>query len=138
MTTKRYVTISFIALLACAFSPGIKLCSADKLYGEWVFIKLYPARVTTIDTLKTEPDKSRFGTPNQTFRKTGTYINSQGDYETTGNFTVDKVNCLLKTFDDNGKKGDTSVFEIAYLDNSHLLLVDNSGKYFRTYFYKRK
>ncbi len=138
MTTKTYLTILILAIISFGFDTGTEKCSIDKLYGDWVFIKLYKTRLAQIDTLGKVPHMTKFGIPIMTFNKTGIYIDNQGDYETKGKFSVDKINCSVKTFDDNGKNGDTLNFEITYLDDKYLLLVDNRMGFFRTYFYKRK
>lgn len=99
---------------------------------------MYTGRLTKIDSLKKEPFKSKYGTPTYTYNKSGTYIDNQGDYTTTGKYIVDTKKCLIKTFDDNGNKGDTLVFEITYLDSKYLLLADYGGQNQRTFFYKKK
>jgi hypothetical protein len=113
-------------------------CYPDKLYGDWIYLASYKCRLTQIDTLKKESFKSNYGTPSMTYNKTGVYINNQGDYKTSGKFLIDTKSCLLKEFDDNGAKGDTSYFEITYLDNKYLLVVRTQDNYSASYFYKRK
>ncbi len=112
-------------------------CTGDKLYGEWIFINYYKGKLTDIRQLATEDFKSEWGTPVMTYNKTGTYVNDQGDYSTKGNFILDSNKCLLKKFNDNGATGDTSFFEITYLDDKYLVVVKLSENPY-SYFYKRK
>lgn len=105
----------------------------ERLNGEWVFIESYKFKVTDISNLKKTPMESKYGRIIMTFKKDGHYISDQGDYTDVGKFTVDSNN-LINKFD---HKGDTSIFQIIYLDEQFLLIV-NMDKDPYSYFYKRK
>jgi len=97
---------------------------------------MYSGRLSKLDSLQKDPSKYRFGIPTCTYTESGTYIDNQGDYKTIGKYMIDSKKCLLKTFDENGKKSDTLIFEIIHIDNNYLLFTDYAGH--RTWFYKKK
>lgn len=132
---KKLLAIFFLFLISCEQSNTI--CATDKLYGNWAFVGMYPGRLTKIDTLRKNNFTSVYGTQNCIYSKSGIYVNDQGDYKTTGNFTIDNQGCIIKQFDDNDKKGDTLNLEITYLDNQYLLVVANTDISSFSYFYKR-
>jgi hypothetical protein len=110
-------------------------CLSEKLYGEWIFINVFNGKLTKIDTLSKNSFVSNYGTPTWSYLKSGRYINNQGDYQTEGRYAVDFKNCIIKTFDDNGSKGDTLTFEVLYLDNWYLMVSPINENI--SYFYKK-
>lgn len=113
------------------------MCSSDKFYSEWIFINYYKGKLTDIQPLLKDTFKSQWGTPVMTYNKNGNYVNDQVDYKTKGKFILDSSKCILKEFDDNGIKGDTTLFEITYLDKDYLLITKLDENPY-SYFYKRK
>jgi len=127
----------FMLLTLTISSQKGKECPSDKFYGEWIFIDYYKGKLTDIKPLSKETFKSEWGTPIMIYNKNGSYVNDQGDYKTKGKFILDSAKCLLKEFDDNGSKGDTTLFQIMYLDKDYLLIAKLEETPY-SYFYKRK
>ena len=118
-------------------SQTAKKYPSDKFYGEWIFINYYKGKLTDIKSLSKNTFKSEWGTLVMTYNKIGSYVNNQGDYKTKGKFILDSAKCLLKEFDNNGSKGDTTLFQIVYLDKDYLLITKLEETPY-SYFYKRK
>lgn len=138
MTMQKVIALFlFIPLTLTILSRTAKECPPDKFYGEWIFINYYKGKLTDIKKLPKETFKSEWGTPIMTYNKNGSYVNDQGDYKTKGKFILDSAKCLLKEFDDNGSKGDTTLFQIMYLDKDYLLITKVEDTPY-SYFYKRK
>lgn len=138
MTKQKVIPlIIFTFLTLTLLSQTIKNCTSNNLYGKWIFIKYYQGKLLDIKPLLKKPLKLKFGTPVMAYNKTGIYIDNQGDYKTEGKFKFDNTKCLIKTFDNNGTKGDTTLFEIMYLDKKYLLITKH-GTIPYSYFYRRK
>jgi hypothetical protein len=138
MTMRKVIPVFIFTFLTLTIlSQPSHDCSSYKFYGEWVFINYYKGKLTDIKPLSKETYKSEWGTPFMTYNKTGIYIDDQGDYKTKGKFILDSTKCLIKEFDVNGDKGDTTLFQIMYLDNEYLLITKLDGNPY-SYFYKRK
>ena len=134
---KEIILVSFTFLTLAISCQSSRDCKTDKLYGDWNIINYYKGKLTDIRPLSKEPFKSDWGPPIKTYKKTGDYLNNQGDHMTKGIFTVDNQKCLIKEFNDTEAIGDTVLLEISYLDDQYLLLTKiNDSPY--TYFYKRK
>jgi hypothetical protein len=136
--TRFFLCISLLSILLLqSFSNSKDKCSVDKLYGDWIYIAMHTGRLAEIEDFKKDDFKGKSGPPIMTYKKNGTYINFEGDYSTNGKFMTDAKKCIIKEFDDNGKKGDTLTFEIMRLDSQYLLIA-TIGAAPTSYFYKRK